>query len=74
LGAAADEAKDEAKKITPLAIAISRGHFDLARYLISKDAVISPLMVYISSKFNDVEMLKYLIDNTKVGGIKLNEK
>lgn len=42
-----NEAKDQDRgKITPIALAVSRGHFDIASYLINKGARVTPDTFY----------------------------
>jgi ankyrin repeat protein len=65
MGVPIDEAKGNQKKITPLSISISRGHFELAKYLIEKEATLSPLLLYLTCKYNNVEFFVYLLDKLK---------
>ncbi|CDW79090.1 ankyrin repeat domain-containing protein 50-like [Stylonychia lemnae] len=51
-----DEPKDnDSGKATGLAIALARGHFEVATYLINKDASVSPYIFYVSCKVFQIQ-------------------
>jgi ankyrin repeat protein len=58
-----DEYKDEARKvITPLNIAICRGYFEIASYLIEKGAVITPSEFFHSCRMPNLEFTNLILE------------
>ena len=57
-----NEPKDSAKNITPLSIALTKGHMDLAKYFLTKGCPLTPQMFYLSSSHCTKEVISFMLD------------
>lgn len=66
MGIDPNEAKDVGTdKVTPLAIAIARGYFDLANYLYSKGCKVTADMFFLACAHSDQSVINFVIDKLK---------
>lgn len=60
------QAKDKDRgKITPIALAVSRGHFEIAEYLINKGAKITSDTFYQTCKHQNIAFLVMILEKLK---------
>lgn len=52
-------------QITPLVIAISRGNFELANYLMSQQAKVTPAVFYFACKHQDLNYLESILNKLR---------
>lgn len=70
MGANPNKYKDpNSKRISPLSVAVAKGKFEITKYLVSKGCEVMPLMFYIACKYNNLQLITFILEMLKKRGL-----